>query len=278
MTDKTHNKGIKILSDYAQTLSKEEFDVLFEQIEHLYNTEQRFILNTGDAKYEIISEHAYLELERLKKNEVLKDSINKTVKVAGIVSNVKMNSNSALFCLSPCEVNGEEIGHTWVRYSPAFKGVNNGSTVIFYSEIKRYGDLKNKSGVNWQEVSYVRMRGGDNASLYEIPLSVKNILNVNTKRNERIEFMMETGIDPNDIILKYIPSGRASYSLHRLKFESNMSELKLSFHTFEKELIINSKYIIIPDKETQSQIDKLLLFEWLSKLEDWEFWGFANRY
>ena len=149
-------EAIQALSEVASSLDEDEFNELFEKMKELKETDYYFIINTGEKKYRVVTEHAYLELERLKKNELLRNSIDKTVKVKGLVSNIKMHGNSALFCLSPCEIDDVDIGHTWVRYSPAFKGIKYGSTVVFYSEITKYGDFNNKSGVNWQEFSYIR--------------------------------------------------------------------------------------------------------------------------
>ena len=278
-------EAIQALSEVASSLDEDEFNELFEKMKELKETDYYFIINTGEKKYRVVTEHAYLELERLKKNELLRNSIDKTVKVKGLVSNIKMHGNSALFCLSPCEIDDVDIGHTWVRYSPAFKGIKYGSTVVFYSEITKYGDFNNKSGVNWQEFSYIRMYGGDNSPLYRIPLSVTGIgyakrylNNPETVITEdaRSAYQDEIGINPSTIELNYVPQGRTSFSLKQFFFQ-DYEGIQITYNTFDRELVFNSKFSIIPDKNTQSQIDKLLLFEWLAKIEDWEFWGYARN-
>ena len=285
-------EAINALSTIAKDLSEEEFDELYEKLETLKDSEKYFIINVEGKKYKVATEHAYLEIERLKKNDTLKNSINKTVKVAGIVSNVKMHANTALFCLSPCEIDGVEIGHTWVRYSPDFKGIKYGSTVIFYSEIKKYGDFNNKSGVNWQEHSYIRMRGGNNAPLYNISLGIRDIsfakhYHAKPYENAYYSFNQDFSVDLSNITLKYKPQNRDFFSYKHLFFQDvyyddNKSNIKDPLHfvynTLDRELVVNSKYSIITDRETEEKLNCLLLFEWLSKLEDWEFWGYTQNH
>lgn len=256
----TTHEALQTLSVIATTLDEEDAEELYERVKSLYGKEEKFILNIEGEKCVLITEHAFLELERLRKNKILNSSVNKTVKVKGVVSDVKLYSNTALFCLSPCEVNGIDIGHTWVRYTPSFKNIKLGTVATFYSEIKRYGDLGNKSGVNWNEISYVRMKGGDNSPLYSIP--------IHDSKSDYPDWDKE-----QELLYKPSPS---NHTLKALRF-CDIDGESVIYHTLSNKLVLGPGYIIKPGREEQHKLDSLLLFEWLARLEDWEFWWWARR-
>ena len=289
------DEGLRIFSEIISNFSENEEDEFFEAMKEIRGKDLSFsydnitvyndyvIIDYNGQKYGIVTDHAYLELERIRKNRILRSSVNKTVKVVGVVGNVKMYSNTALFCLSPCIINETDIGHTWTRYSPAFKNIKYGSTICFYSEIKTYGDLSNKSGVNWQEITYIRMKGGDNSPFYKIPLKANGLqyatewLDANEPDISPVKaYREEIGVSLSSVNLNYVPAGRDTFNLRRLRFQDDKG-INIAYHPFEKELVFNSKYAISPEKETQNKIDSLLLFEWMAKLEDWEFWGYTKN-
>ena len=205
------------------------------------------------------TEIASLELERIRKNIILKNSIGQTIKVKGLISNVKMYRNGALFCLSPCIIDGVDVGHTWTRYDPAFKKIKHNSTISFYSEIKKYGD--DKSGVNWEELSNIRISGGDNSPLYKIPVVIR-------PERDKSSYHREIGL--RELTLIYKPK---NIGLRYLKFQDYRG-IEIRYDTFRSKLYLGDFPVIIDD---QSKIDHLLLFEWLTKISDWEFWGWVNR-
>ena len=192
---------------------------------------------------------------------LLKDFVGKTVKVAGIVENVKFDAG--LFCLSPCYINGEDIGHTWTRYDPRFKGIKLGSAVGLFSEIKRYGDVQRmstcvddgKSGVNWEEAAYIKILGGDNSCLHRIPLKVSQ---------PTIQEL------PGDLI--YTPE---PVKLKRFDFEP-YGDKEIYIDTYKKTLFVSGESVSV-SYETQLAIEKLLFFEWLTRLQDYEFWHYVNK-
>lgn len=225
-----------------RTIKEQDLYFRFKNITVYRNRTE--ILHAGRT-YSVPTEYTSLELERIRKNRILKDSIDKTVNVGGRIDNVRMLSNGGIFCLSPCFIDGKDIGHTWTRYGPEFRNIKLGSTVGFYSVIKRYGSYSSKSGINWQETSYVRIEGGDNTSLYRFPLNA----------SEEVDFV----------------PGEGRVSLHSFRISES-----LVLDTFSGKILSDSGPVAF-DKASQESIDKLVFFEWLVKLRDFEFWQYATR-
>ena len=286
-------EGLKIFSEIIRNFSQEERDDFFEAMKKIRGQDLSFsyenievyndyvIVEQDGKKYGIVTEHAYLEMERIRKNDILKSSIGQTVKVVGVVGDVKMFANTALFCLSPCIINKTDIGHTWTRYSPSFKNIKYNSTICFYSELKTYGNLNSKSGVDWQEISYIRMKGGDNSCFYNLPVDIKAVAYSKEwlKHNEpegKVLDAYKKEINKKTLTLRYAPaSQKRDFSLRRFRFY-DVDGIKIAYDTYNRELVLNSKFAILINKEQQNKIDNLLFFEWMAKLEDWEFWGYVK--
>lgn len=196
-----------------------------------------------------------------------------------------MYDRGGIFCLAPCIIDGTDVGHTWTRYFPEFRTIKYGSTISFYSEIRRYGDLSSKSGVSWSDISFFRAKGGDNTPLYLVQAKINGIgysgdyLKKEGLPAEEAEivFLREYGSISETIRLEFDPEKKGAADFRCITFTNTPDGRKLSYSPYSEELVIDSKYTVHTDLYTQKNIDRLVLFEWLTKLEDWKFWAFATH-